>query len=137
MRIKCKIANLNVAINILTALILDFSHFKRHIETLDPLPSTVDMYSQPSTFEYTPLRQFVCYKNKIIDHEIFYLHDLFRRFKRPHRDTLFNYRNVVVDVFCSSILRCLTCAVWRLHVTTGRLDLLQCLRLTATRTTSD
>ena len=58
MRMKWKIANLNVAINILTALILDFPHFKRHIETLDPLPSTFDMYSRPSTFEYTPLRQF-------------------------------------------------------------------------------
>ena len=73
-------------------------------------------------------------------------------------DTLFNYRNLAVDVkwFSHHIASRLTCAVWRLHFTTRRLDhrnkiisifyyfygldkltTVHCKRLTSTRTSSD
>ena len=44
------------------------------------------------------LRHFVRYKNKIIDREMFYVWDLFKIPKTTYRDTLFNYRNLAVDI---------------------------------------
>ena len=57
-------------------------------------------------------------------------------------DTLFNYRNLAVDIkwFSHHMVWRLTCAVWRLHFTTKRLDKLTAVhskRRTSTRTSSD
>ena len=56
-----------------------------------------------------------------------------------YRDTLFNYRNLTVDIkwFCAQIAWRLTCTVWRLHFTIERLDKVtaaHCKRRTSTRT---
>ena len=44
------------------------------------------------------VRHFVGYKNKIIDREMYYILDLFKIPKTTYRYTLFNYRNLAVDI---------------------------------------
>ena len=69
--------------------------------------------------------------------------------KTTYTDTLFNYRNLAVDIkwlpahivwrLTCAVWR-LTCAVWRLHFTIGRLDKLaavHCKRRTSAWTSSD
>ena len=58
------------------------------------------------------------------DRKIYYIYDLLKIPKTTYKDTLFNYRNLAVDIkwFCAQIAWRLTCTVWRLHLTIERLD---------------
>ena len=60
----------------------------------------------------------VCYKNKIIYSKMFYLHGLLHIVHRtPYRDTLFNYKNLAVDIKWFFCLRSLTFDLCRLTLT--------------------